>query len=52
MKNIMSMWLIEIKPLCEEFEAREFRANHYDRASAILETIERFESVIEQYEGN
>ena len=40
------MWWAEVRPLVEELELRENRANHIDRASMIREVIERFYAVV------
>jgi len=42
-ESILRMYYSEIQPLLKELEEREFRANHKDRASSILEAVERFE---------
>jgi hypothetical protein len=50
-ESIKRMYYSEIKPLLDELEGREFRANHKDRASAILEVSERFEKCMEDNDG-
>jgi hypothetical protein len=44
--DVKEMWWSEVRPLVEELELRENRANHIDRASMICEIIERFDLVV------
>jgi len=44
--EIKEMWYTEVRPLVEELEKRELRANHMDSASNISEIMDRFESTL------
>lgn len=50
--DVKRMWQSEVVQLLEELESRETRRNHFDRASAIREVIERFDTVVSGAAGD
>jgi hypothetical protein len=50
-EGLDNMWYSEVRPLIKELENREYRSNHIDRAASILEVIERYDNVVDQFEN-